>query len=88
MRVGQNLDLHMTTDEANRDDAPDVSLPTSTNSDVLQATAGSASGPLTSYRAVGPGRSTLVSTTIFCSRDHSTPATPTSCPVIHVVVTG
>jgi hypothetical protein len=85
VRVGAEIDVHMTP-EGTSAGTPDVPLPTSTNSEVLRATDPGGRGPTTTYRAVGPGKATLMSTTIFCTSDHTLPPTPKPCPVIDVIV--
>jgi hypothetical protein len=85
VRVGARIDVHMVEDALSSTDAPDIPLPSSTNTIVLQRVGHDTGGATATYRALEQGVATLMSATRFCSSDQSNSVK--RCPVLHVIVT-
>ncbi len=91
MRVGQQLDVHMTEEDNPRSSGlvPVYPVPTSSDPHILRrvATDGDATA---SYRALAPGTASLLSPDPFCTETTTTPFRQSSrpCPVVTVSVRG
>lgn len=88
VRVGQEIDLHTTTDTPDGTGVatPFYSLPSSPNDAILRAVARNDNGATVRFMAVAPGDVVLV-TTGLCFDPASGRQTQGPCPVVDVTVT-
>jgi hypothetical protein len=84
MRVGQEVDLHITTETSSGQ--PIYQPPRSSDSGVLAMIDSADKGATAEYRAIGTGTATLT-TTGLCLDSRTLKESDGSCPVISVTVT-
>lgn len=87
MRVGEQLDIHMTEDESatSRGLVPLYAVPTSSNSAVLQRVS-VGQDATASYRAVAPGTAKLLTPDSACTDAATGRQSSRPCPVVEVTV--
>lgn len=89
LKVGQQVDVHMTEEETARSSelVPMFPVPTSSDSTVLQRMAGGDNATAT-YRAEAPGTAQLLSPSTFCTDAGTGRQSSRPCPVLTVTVRG